>query len=86
MPGLEKVLKAVASKRRLAILRILHGSLEANVHSLARGVRLSIRSTSRHLRVLAAADIVETDQRGLSVYYRLAEPQHPAVVTVLTLV
>lgn len=86
MPGLDKVLKAVANRRRLAILRILRKSQEVNVVGLAHGIHLTLRSTSRHLRVLAAAEVVETEQRGLFVYYRIAKPTHPAVAVVLTLV
>lgn len=69
---LERVLKAVANKRRLAILRFLKKRKEATVGAVAEVIKLSFKSTSRHLSVLAAADIVEREQRSVEVYYRLA--------------
>lgn len=85
MPGLDKVLKAVANKRRLRILGLLKQSREIHVSAISRGIGLSFRSTSRHLRILAAADLVETEQRSIVVYYRLTRPVHRIVELVLQL-
>lgn len=70
LKGLERVLKALANRRRLAILRFLKKSGESNVTEIAEEIKLSVKSTSRHLSVLFAADLVERDQRSLEVYYR----------------
>lgn len=70
LKGLERVLKALANKRRLAILRFLKKGGESNVTEIAEEIKLSVKSTSRHLSVLFAVDLVERDQRSLEVYYR----------------
>ncbi len=78
MQNLEKSLKAMANRRRLAICSYLKRRGEAPVYEITEAIHLSIRSTSRHLRVLSAAAIVEHDQRGLLVYYSLA--LHPSAI------
>ena len=69
---MERILKALANKRRLAIVRYLRKHDEAMVGDLSDYLKLSFRSTSKHLAVLFAADIVEKEQRGLQVWYRLS--------------
>lgn len=69
--NLERLLKAVANRRRLAILKYLKGHNEASVSELSRNIKLSFRSTSKHLAILAARDLVEKEQKGLRVFYRL---------------
>lgn len=85
MSGLETVLKAVANKRRLRILGLLKKSREIHVSGISRGIGLSFRSTSRHLRLLAAAGLVETEQRSNVVFYRLTRPMHRIVELALQL-
>ena len=79
MKDLERSLKAVANRRRLAILSYLKNNKEAPVGNIAKNIHLSFKATSRHLSVLAAADIVEKDQRGLQMFYRLIASQKPAI-------
>lgn len=86
MKELEKVLKAAANQRRLAIIKYLKERREATVGEIASAIKLSFRSTSRHLGVLAAADVVEREQRGLQMYYRLAARLPLAVKSILALV
>lgn len=71
---LERIIKALANKRRLAMLRHLKykKEKEATVGDISETVRLSFKSTSRHLSILFAADILEKEQRVLAVYYRIA--------------
>jgi DNA-binding transcriptional ArsR family regulator len=85
MREFEKTLKAIANRRRLAILKYLKGSGEAKVGDIASEIGLSFRSTSKHLGVLSARDIVERDQRGLEVFYRLVKEQHSVVRYVVSL-
>ena len=85
MKELERALKALASKRRLAILRFLKKEKEASVGDIAAEIRLSFKATSKHLGILAAADIVEKEQRSLLMFYRLAENQKPATRSVISL-
>lgn len=77
MKELERTLKALSNKRRLAILKCLQGTKEMSVSALAGAIKLSFKSTSRHLTVLRNADIVEGNQRSLSVFYSLVKEQSP---------
>jgi len=77
MKELEKILKALANQRRLAIVAHLRGKKEATVGDIATAIKLSFRATSKHLGRLAEADIVEREQRSLNMYYRLVTPQKP---------
>ncbi len=81
----EKTLKALANRRRLAIILYIQKHREASVGEIAGAIKLSLRSTSRHLSVLAASSILEREQRGLSMYYRVAQNQHPILGVVLRL-
>ncbi|MEX2033475.1 MAG: metalloregulator ArsR/SmtB family transcription factor [Candidatus Colwellbacteria bacterium] len=73
MREMERVLKALANKRRLAIVKYLKKHREASVGELAGAIKLSFKSTSRHLNILTAADILDKDQRSLQVFYRLSD-------------
>ena len=72
----EKVLKALANGRRLNIIKYLKKEKEANVGEIAEAIKLSFTATSKHLGVLATADIVEKEQRSLTMWYRLSPEQH----------
>lgn len=76
---LERVLKALANKRRLAILRYLKRHKEATVGEIAEAIHLSFKSTSRHLSVLAGANVVEKDQRSLEMWHKLSPSAHQIV-------
>ena len=77
---LERIHKAVGNRRRLAIVAHLKKEKEESVGKIAARIKLSLKSTSRHLSVLLSADIVEKDQRRTEVFYRLAYPLHPVVL------
>ena len=84
MKELEKQLKALANKRRLAILKILkRNKVGVSVGQLAKEIKLSFRSTSRHLAILLSQDIVGKDQQGLNMYYTLSPSLQPAVRKIL---
>ena len=85
MKELERNLKALANRRRLAILKYLKESHEAPVGDIAAQINLSFKATSRHLTVLLAADIVEKEQRSSQVFYRLASPAKSAARYILSL-
>ncbi|MFA6535917.1 MAG: metalloregulator ArsR/SmtB family transcription factor [Candidatus Paceibacterota bacterium] len=78
MNNLEKILKAVANKRRIAIIKYLALNKEASVSDISTIIKLSFKATSKHLGVLYAADIVEKEQRSLQMFYRLAST-HPVI-------
>lgn len=68
----EKILKALANRRRLEIIKYIKGKKEASVGDIAEHIKLSFKSTSRHLSILLGADLLEKEQRSLSVFYSLA--------------
>ena len=82
---IERELKALANRRRLAIIRYPASVKEANVSDIAGEIKLSFKSTSRHLAVLISADILEKEQRGLEVHHRLASRRSPIVRQMLEL-
>ena len=77
---LEKQLKALANRRRLAILKHLKRNSEATVADIAKAITLSFKATSKHLRMLTAIDILEREQRNVQMFYRLATA-HPSAIT-----
>ncbi|MEK7614506.1 MAG: metalloregulator ArsR/SmtB family transcription factor [Patescibacteria group bacterium] len=70
---LEKSLKALANRRRLSIIRFIKNKKEVSVGDISSEIKLSFKSTSRHLSVLFSAGILEREQRSLQVFYRLAD-------------
>ena len=82
MNELEKILKALANKRRLMILKFLRRR-RASVGDVADAIKLSFKATSRHLTVLTAVDILEKEQEGLVVWHQLRGERHPLVVELL---
>lgn len=66
-----RVGKAAASATRLELLDLLCQG-PRTVESLARQAGQSIANTSKHLRLLHGAKLVETERRGTFVTYRLA--------------
>lgn len=65
-------MKALANRRRLAILRFLKIKKEASVGDIAEEIKLSFKATSKHLGVLSAASIVDREQRSLQMFYCLS--------------
>ncbi len=73
MSSLERSFKAVANRRRLAIIKYLKSHKEASVGEIATSIKLSFRATSKHLNILAGVDMLEREQRSLQIFYRLAD-------------
>jgi DNA-binding transcriptional ArsR family regulator len=65
-------LRALAHPDRLRIVEVLSTG-PAHVGEIAARLRLSVNATSRHLRVLDAARVVDRSQRGNHVLYVLAD-------------
>ncbi|MEK7087933.1 MAG: metalloregulator ArsR/SmtB family transcription factor [Patescibacteria group bacterium] len=80
---LERILKAAANGRRFTILAYLQKEKEATVGEIAGHIHLSFKSTSRHLAVLYAAELVDRMQRSSEVFYRLPDALHPTVLEIL---
>lgn len=82
---LEKQYKALANRRRLAILKYLKNHSKASVGDIAAEIKLRIKATSKHLRILAACDMVEYEQQSLRVFYFIAQQKSPQFKQVLEL-
>ncbi len=85
MKTLEKQLKALANRRRLAILKYLKNVRQAPVGEIAGEINLSVKATSKHLNILAGADILEREQISLSVFYRLSSDPSPIAKQVISI-
>jgi len=70
---LERVLKALANRRRLAIIAFLKRKGEASVSSIAAELKLSLKATSKHLALLAAAGILDKEQRSTNVFFWISK-------------
>jgi DNA-binding transcriptional ArsR family regulator len=79
----EKILKALANRRRIAIIKILKKGKLLSVSAIAEEIKLSFRATSRHLNILTASDILDRDQQGLTVYYRISSGMPALARTVI---
>ena len=79
----EKILKALANRRRLAIVRYLARKERETVTDIANEISLSLLSTSKHLRILLAADVVDREQMNRYAQYALAKPRHKLVQAIL---
>ena len=84
--GLEKILKGLANRRRIAIVKILAKERELPVAEISRRIRLSFTSTSKHLGILHQLDIVDKRQESLTVYYRLAPSLSPVAKLLLPII
>jgi len=74
MKEVEKTLKALANKRRLAIVKYLNKTGSASVGEIADEIKLSFKATSKHLSIMRAADIVDRNQINLTMIYSLNKP------------
>ena len=68
-----RIPRALASERRLEIIDVLAQG-PRHVDALAAETGMSIANVSQHLQVLRSARLVESERRGTSVFYRLADP------------
>ena len=65
--------QALSEPTRLQILNLLRGG-ERNVGELAELCGFTAANVSRHLNLLARHGLVARENRGTSVYYRIADP------------
>ena len=86
MKKLEKTLKAFANARRLTILAHLKRNADSSVESVAEATKCSYKATSKHLGILFQADIVEREQRGYEMRYRIAPVNDAATGKLLDLI
>ncbi|MDO8522477.1 MAG: metalloregulator ArsR/SmtB family transcription factor [bacterium] len=85
MNELERNLKALANKRRLAILKYLKRIGKSSVGDIASEIGLSFKATSRHLGVLTGVGILEKEQEGLTMWHSISPRKHPVATNVTKL-
>ena len=71
MRELAKCMKAFANERRLLILRELTRREPLTIHTLAKRINLSLKSTSKHIQKLVECDLIEREQKSSFVWCRL---------------
>lgn len=70
MKKVEKTFKALANHKRLEILAFLHKNKTASVGEIAEKIKLSIKSTSKHLFALYHTDFLDKERvHGLTLYF-----------------
>ena len=74
--------KTVCHGRRIELLELLNQG-EHTVENLAREAGLSVANTSRHLRQMRQAGLVNSRKSGQHVHYSLADPAMTEVVRLL---
>jgi ArsR family transcriptional regulator, arsenate/arsenite/antimonite-responsive transcriptional repressor len=82
---LAEVVKALADPARLQLLSLLRAAphQEACACQFVDALGLSQPTVSHHLKVLFEAGVIEREQRGKWVYYRLPEDRLPAICAAL---
>lgn len=84
MKKLEKITKAFGNISRLKILQFLKRRKEASVIEISGGTQCSYKATSKHLSILFRVDIVDREQRGYEMQYRLSDTLDPAAKMLIT--
>lgn len=70
---MEKIYKALANRRRLAIIRYLHKNDGVTVGDISEEINLSFTATSKHLQVLKAVSIIRNNQINTEQHYYLID-------------
>lgn len=83
MTANERILKALANRRRLSLIATLKRRGSTTVGELAATLKVTLPTTSKHLAILGAADMVEYERRSLRVYYRLADDIPPLARSII---
>ncbi|OGI71856.1 hypothetical protein A3J61_00730 [Candidatus Nomurabacteria bacterium RIFCSPHIGHO2_02_FULL_38_15] len=83
MKAYEKILKALANHRRLEILKFIKNKKQTTVGNIAEHIKLSFKSTSKHLAVLYNAGILEKEQKNLSMFYSIDKSLHKIAKSVI---
>jgi len=82
---LERHFRAVANRKRLEILLLLNRQAPLPLYQIATKVRLSVKSTNKHLSQLLHTGFVAKNRQGLFVLYRLEDEAKPLVTKLLKL-
>jgi ArsR family transcriptional regulator len=74
----------LAGETRLNIMMLLDNAGELCVCDLASVLEMTPAAVSQHLSRLKGGQLVDSRRDGMTIYYRLAEPLAPAILTVET--
>lgn len=86
MRKLERTLKGLANRRRLAIVKLLMSEQELAMSDIAAAIRLSEKSTSKHLRILTHIGALEHDQKSRFMFYRIASGPDALLARLLAII
>jgi len=67
-----EIYRIFSHSNRIQIFWLLMVS-EMSVNDIAEAIEASVQNTSQHLRLMRAADILNTRRDGQTIYYRIAE-------------
>ena len=81
--SLETLFKALANRRRLIIIRYLKKHREKSVTDIAEVIRVSVKSTSKHLLVLSNANLVSGKKKGFYVFYGIRSSLKPLAASII---
>ncbi len=76
MKTIDKIFRALGNPKRLAIVYFLLKRHEATVEDIAEAIRLSHKSTSKHLVLLDKLDLVTYQRKSRYIFYRLNHGEH----------
>ena len=86
MKKLEKLFKAFGNASRLKILAYLKAHPASSVEQIAEGTKCSYKATSKHLGILFSVELVDREQAGYEMQYRLAISKSDPAHTLLELI
>ncbi len=69
---LEKYFRVLANRRRLEILQLLSRRGAMPVKDIAENIKLSFKSTHKHLYQLLQLGFIEKERQGLLVFYEIS--------------
>ena len=69
---LERIAKGFANHRRIQMMRLLEQEPELSLESIARRLRVNLKTASEHLRRLAIAGLVLKRHQGCQVLHALS--------------
>ena len=79
-----QILKLLGDPSRLRIVYALADEREVNVTTLARKLRLSQPTVSRHLSILRMSGLAENRRSGKEIFYALVPNRKRAIKALLT--
>lgn len=80
---LVKIMRVLAGRKRLEILNLLSDARGRSVSDIAEHIKLSLKSTSKHVLLLAQVDLLDYRRQKNVVWYKLSAEVPPYLKTIL---